>query len=89
MTILSSLPDATGTIQIEQKDKNNIKANINCLKTISAYNTNMGFIDKFNQLISLYKVDCKHKMWLHQIFYHFLDVAIINNYILHKMKTAK
>lgn len=47
----------------------------------------MGFVDKFDHLKSIYTVDRKSKKWWHRIFFHFLDVAVINSYILHKMLT--
>ena len=48
----------------------------------------MGFVDQFDGLMSLYEVDHKSKKWWHRIFFHFLDAAVINNYILHKLLTG-
>jgi hypothetical protein len=87
VSILTSHPDAVDAIEIERKEKDGTKKKINCPKAISTYNKNMGFVDKFDQLKSLYEVDRKSKKWWHRIFFHFLDVAVINSYILHKMLT--
>ncbi|XP_035224253.1 piggyBac transposable element-derived protein 4-like [Stegodyphus dumicola] len=88
VTILSSLPDAVDQIQIERKEKDATKVNINCPKAISTYNMKMGFVDKFDQLVSLYEIDRKSTKWWQRIFFHFADVAVINIYILHKMLTG-
>ena len=88
VTILSSLPDAVDRIEIQRKEKDGKKVNVNCPKAISTYNANMGFVDKFDQLISLYEIDRKSKKWWHRIFFHFVDAAVINSYILHKMLTG-
>lgn len=47
----------------------------------------MGYVDKFDQLKALYEIDRKSKKRWHRIFFHFLDVTVINSYILHKMLT--
>lgn len=88
VTLLSSLPDAVDSIQIERKQKDGTKVLVNCPKAIPTYNSNMGFVDKFDQLVSLYEVDRKSKKWWHRIFFHFLDAAVINSYILHKLLTG-
>lgn len=85
VSILSSLPDAADSIEIERKEKDGTKIKIKCPKAISTYNKNMGYVDKFDQLKALYEIDRKSKKWWHRIFFHFLDVAVINSYILHKM----
>ena len=87
VTILSSLPDSTDPIPIERKEKDGTKIKINSPKAVSTYNKNMGYVDKFDQLIALYDIDRKSKKWWHRIFFHFIDVAVINSYILHKMLT--
>lgn len=87
VSILSSHPDSADSFQIKRKGKDGAKIKINCPKAISFYNKNMGFVDQFDHLKSLYEVVRKSKRWWHHIFFHFLDVTVINSYILHKMLT--
>lgn len=61
VSLLSSFPDATQTIQVERKEKDGSKVKINCPKAISTYNKNMGFVDKFDHLKSLYEIDRKSR----------------------------
>ena len=44
----------------------------------------MGYVDKADMLKSLYGLDRKSKKWWHRIVFHFLDVALVNSYIILK-----
>ena len=51
---------------------------------IEEYNEHMGGVDKANMLLSLYKTKNRTKKWYHRIFFHLLNVAIMNSWILHR-----
>lgn len=42
----------------------------------------MGYVDKSDMSISLYKVNRKSKKWWHRIMWHFLDLTITNAFIV-------
>lgn len=44
------------------------------------YNENMGGVDKFDQLISYYRVFIKSKKWTLRMITHGLDMAIVNSW---------
>ena len=46
-------------------------------------NDYMGFLDNFDHLLSSYKIDRKSKKWWHRIFCNFLDLAIVNSFIIY------
>ena len=46
------------------------------------YNKNMGFVDKADMLRALYQCDRKSKKWWHRIFFYFLDVTLVNAYVI-------
>ena len=48
------------------------------------YSKHMGYVDKADMLKSLYEVDRKSHKWWHRIFFHLLDVSLVNSYIIHK-----
>jgi len=58
-------------------------------KAIKYYTKYMKGTDLSNQLISYYEMNRKlYKFWK-RIFFHLIDMAIINSYILFKLKTGK
>lgn len=53
---------------------------------VKDYNKNMGYVDYADMIKSYYEIDRKSHKWWHRIFFHFLDVAVTNSYILFKLK---
>lgn len=67
---------------ITRKEKDGTKKVITCPQLIKDYNIHMGYVDKADQLKSTYEIDRKSRKWWHRIFFHFLDVTVVNSYIL-------
>lgn len=84
VTVLSNLAEPTSIVSVERKEKNGKKISVPCPKAIADYNSNMGYVDKFDHLKSMYEVDRKSKKWWHRIFFHFIDVTTVNAYIVYK-----
>ena len=50
----------------------------------SSYRTHMGAVDKADVLKSLNEIGRKSHKWWHRIFFHYLDVAVVNASIIFK-----
>lgn len=85
VTVLSALENPIESQEVERKERDGNKIKVSCPKAIIDYRKNMGFVDHFDHLKSLYEIDRKSRKWWHRIFFHFLDVSTINAFILHQM----
>ena len=56
--------------------------NVGCPQVIKAYNGGMGGIDLADMLIALYRIMIKTKRWYLKIFWHCVDIAEVNAWIL-------
>ena len=58
-------------------------------KVIEDYNTHMGGVDKCDQLVLYYGYAHRSRKWWKKVFFHLLDVSIVNANILYNMIAEK
>jgi hypothetical protein len=68
--------------RFDKKSKRVIK--IDCPNIIKEYNRHMGGVDLLDSLIGRYKIKMRSKKWYIRIWYHLIDVAIVNAWILYR-----
>ena len=89
MCLLSTFENVSNVSNIERKERNGETINLACPQGIIDYNKSMGFVDRFDHLKCLYEIDRKSYKWWHRLFFHFLDVSVVNAYILYNMLPDK
>jgi len=68
---------------VTRTNKDGSKCDIMCPETVKDYNESMGGVDKADMLKSLYGIDRKAKKWWHRIFFHLIDVALVNAFVVY------
>lgn len=80
-TYVGAKPEGT----IRRFDKKNKKqTSIVCPKIIKEYNAHMGGVDLMDSFLGRYRIKMKSRKWYIRLFYHLLDMAIINSWVLYK-----
>ena len=64
--------------------KHQTRKEIPCIQIVKAYNKSMGGVDLADMLISLYRVEVKTRRWYIKVFWHLVDVAKVNAWILYR-----
>ncbi|XP_047138748.1 piggyBac transposable element-derived protein 2-like [Hydra vulgaris] len=84
-----------GVLPFKNESNNTLKASrydraqkkrteIDCPNIIREYNAHMGGVDLMDGLLGRYHIRMKTVKWTSRFFYHVLDLAMINAYLLHK-----
>ena len=55
---------------------------------IEEYNSHMGGVDRADQLITYYGYPHHSKKWWKRVFFHLLDTALVNSYILYTQSNS-
>ncbi|KAJ8356795.1 hypothetical protein SKAU_G00195890 [Synaphobranchus kaupii] len=51
-------------------------------KVIDDYDKHMARVDRSDQMITMYEVLKKNQMWWKTLFFHFIDIAVVNSFLL-------
>ncbi|XP_051168535.1 piggyBac transposable element-derived protein 4-like [Leptopilina boulardi] len=86
---LSNFHDPSKPETVSRKLKDGSRILVPCSVMVSDYNQHMGYVDKADQLKSTYQISRKSKKWWPRLFWHLLDVAITNAYIIYVEKGNK
>lgn len=67
---------------IDLKKKTTVE--ISCPKIIKEYNHHMSGVDLFDSLIGRYKIKMRSRKWYMCIWYHLIDITIVNAWLLYR-----
>lgn len=85
---LSNFHDPNDMNTVSRKRRDGTREDVTSLQLVKDYNNNMGYVDKSDMYISLYKINRKSKKWWHRILWHFLELSIVNAYIIFKCRAG-
>ncbi|KAF0716186.1 piggyBac transposable element-derived protein 4-like [Aphis craccivora] len=61
---------------------------VSCPIVLGEYNKHMNCVDKFDQNKKSCQIDRKAKKWWYRLFFHFIDAAVVNSYVLYKLQSG-
>lgn len=71
----------------DKKQKKSIA--ISCPNAIREYSASMGGVDTMDSYLGRYRIRMKSKKWTNRLFYHLLDMSVINCWIFYKKVLLK
>lgn len=69
-------------VRYDKKQKR--KVEVPCPKIVQEYNMHMGGVDLMDSFLGRYRIRVKSRKWYLRLFYHLLDLAVINSWVLFK-----
>jgi hypothetical protein len=88
VTLLSNFHNPVDTDNVPRRAKDGTISMIPCPKVLKDYNQNMNCVDKLDQNKKSCQIDRKSKKWWHRIFFHFLDIAVVNAHVVYTQTTG-
>lgn len=85
---LSNFQDPSIITKVNRRQVDGSIISIDCPQIVKDYNAHMGYVDKADMLKSVYAINRKSKKWWPRIFWHFIDVTVVNAFIMFKQQYA-
>ncbi|GBP47242.1 PiggyBac transposable element-derived protein 2 [Eumeta japonica] len=85
VTLLSTYVGSEPVTKVDRFDKSKkAKIKIDCPHIIKEYNAHMGGVDLMDSFIGRYRIAMRSRKWYLRIFYHLLDMSVINSWLIYK-----
>ena len=85
VNLVSTFAKANPVVTISRFDKTKKKViEIPCPDIVQRYNKSMGGVDLAHHLLALYRINTKAKKCYHKLIYHFIDMAVVNAWLLYR-----
>ena len=93
VTLMSTMHTVNGVGHVKRRHKNNEgrykRLNVKQSAVVKDYNDNMAGVDRSDHLIGKYSTLRKTNKWWKTLYYHYIDIARVNSYILFKEWQSK
>lgn len=85
VTLASTYVGSEPAETINRYDKKQKKQiTIACPRIVKDYNAHMGGVDLMDSFLGRYRIRIKSRKWYIRIFYHLIDMTVINSWVLYK-----
>lgn len=90
VTLVSSFAGTEPISKVKRYDRKEKKiVEVDCPYIITEYNRHMGGVDLLDSFMGRYKIYMKSRKWYIRIFYHLLDLTLVNSWLLYKRVYSK
>jgi hypothetical protein len=90
MSLLSTFVSSEPVNEVTRwSNKNNKQIKIPCPAVVQVYNKHMGGVDLVDSLIGLYRSRLRSKKWYHRIFFHLIDMTVVNAWLHYKKAASR
>lgn len=85
VTLLSTFLGSEPQRNINRYDRHTkSRIQVSCPNVVIQYNKHMGGVDLLDSHIGRYKINFRSRKWYFRIFYHLLDLTVINSWLLYR-----
>lgn len=85
VSLASTFDSAQPISTVKRYDKKTkSKVDISCPRAVLTYNKFMGGVDLLDGLVSYYRINIRSKKYYHKLIFHFVDVALVNSWLLYR-----
>jgi len=85
VTLLSTFVGSEPVTEVNRwNNMSKCRETVKCPNVIKVYNKHMGGVYLIDSLIGLYRTRIRSKKWYHRLFFHLLDMTIINAWLLYR-----
>jgi hypothetical protein len=89
VTLLSTYAGTEPISEVTRwNSKQLVHEKVACPNIITVYNKHMGGVDLMDSLIGLYRIKLRSKKWYHRLFFHVIDMTLINAWLLYRRTVA-
>ena len=92
VSMLTTIENANDSLQVRRKTKTAGVWSTKLVKqpqAIATYNKYMNGVDRSDQILATYNVLRRCKRWWKVLFFHLIDIAVVNSYILFREHQAQ
>ena len=88
-TLISTMGSGYPVAKVLRWDKEEEKyIEVECPGMVKYYNAHMGGVDKLDALIAFYRIFLRSRKWYHRLFFHFIDVCVVNSWLKYRRDYA-
>ena len=90
VTLLSTFVGSQPVTQVRRwNSRTKTHEQVSCPAIITAYNKHTGGVDlNMDSLLGLYRLKLRSKKWYHRLFFHIVDMSVVNAWLLYRRQRA-